>query len=144
MNKILGLIGLSTLMLFANLAKADGSFVGLGVVLQEENKSILIVDVYENSPALRAGIIPGEWITAVDGKSTDNKKLKEVTTWLKGDEGTKVTLTIKDAKREKDRDVVVTRELVTYKCFIEGQVNINFYSYGQPSTGTLSGSIGGV
>ncbi len=126
-----------------SLARADGSFVGLGIVIQSEDKSIQIIDVYENSPASRANILPGEWVDAIDGKSTYKQKLKEVSKALKGELGTTVTLTIKDQKREVSRDLTLTRALVEYTCFIEGNISLNYYGTNGTNTGSFMGNIQG-
>lgn len=142
MSKLLSFSALALSLAFSNTVRADDVFVGIGIVVQSEKKSIQIVDVYENSPASRAGIVAGEWITAVDGKETEGKKLKEVVSWLRGDEGTQVTLTLQTEDRQTSRDLQLTREKIVVKCFMEGNVNLNFYSSGNNS-GQLSGWIDG-
>ena len=138
-NRIL--LTLALIFSFSSTVFADFEFVGLGVVIQSEKKSIQIVDVFENSPASRADIAVGEWITAVDGKETYGKKLKDVTKWLRGDEGTEVLLTIQSGDRKSSRDIQLKREKILVKCFMDGQVNLNYYGYANGS-GTLSGNVG--
>ncbi len=133
---------LALVFAFSQTVFADDVFVGIGIVVQSEKKSIQIVDVFENSPASRANVIPGEWITSVDGKETAGKKLKEVVSWLRGDEGTQVTLTLQSEDRQSSRDLQLTREKIIVKCFMEGNVNLTFYSSGN-NNGSLSGWING-
>jgi hypothetical protein len=142
MSKLLSFSALAFALAFSNTVQADEVFVGIGIVVQSEKKSIQIVDVYENSPASRAGVTPGEWITAVDGKETKGKKLKEVVTWLRGDEGTQVLLTLQTEDRQTSRDLQLTREKIIVKCFMQGQVNLNFYDSGN-NNGSLNGWIDG-
>lgn len=141
--KLLSAIAVSTVFGFSCLAHAlpDESFIGVGIVVEEKDKSIQIVDVLENSPASRNGIMPNEWLTAVDGNQTEGKKLKEVVSWIKGDEGSKVTLYVSNEYRAPSRAVELTREKIVVKCFLSGPVNLTFYSTGDNS-GTLSGWIG--
>jgi len=138
--RMIGILALAVVTVLSSRAFAgDESFVGIGVVIQEEEKSIQIVDVIENSPAARAGVVAGEWLTAVDGKPTQDKKLKEVIKWLKGDLGTKVIVTVQTTQRDSSRDIELTREVVVVKCYMQGQVNLHFY--GNDHTGSIGGFI---
>ncbi|HKQ49984.1 MAG TPA: S41 family peptidase [Phycisphaerae bacterium] len=90
-----------------------GEFVGVGIqITQDIGKHIRVESPLEDSPAYRAGIKPGDMITAVDGKSTLDMSINQAVSEITGEPGTKVTLTVKDAVSEEIRDVVLVREQI--------------------------------
>ncbi len=96
-----------------------GSYVGIGVSVQESNDYIKIISVFEDSPAERAGLEANDYIIAVAGESIEGKALETVIPKIKGAEGTTVNLTIaRDGKGEFDVDVLrehIEMKTVTHK-----------------------------
>lgn len=70
------------------------SFVGLGIDIEFREGSLAIIEIYENSPAFRGGLQPGDRIIEIDGESARKMSLREVLQRLSGAEGTSVTLSI--------------------------------------------------
>lgn len=122
----------------AALAHAGGTetYVGIGITVQSAQKSFQIVDVVQNAPAANAGVVIGDWLTAVDQKSTAKQKLNAVVKMLGGSAGTEVTLTLEDDKTRTPRDVKLVRTEITVPCFLEGNINLNYLG------NELSGFIG--
>ncbi len=89
----------------------EGNFVGLGVELKADGGHLLIVHVIPGSPAQRAGIVDGERIVAVDGRSTLELSTDEAAGMLSGQEGSFVQITILDATKAA-RTLSVRREHV--------------------------------
>lgn len=77
----------------AFINQIDGTLVGVGVYLEEKDGSVVVLSPIKNSPAALAGIEPGDKIIAVNGTSVVGKTMNEVTSQVRGKEGTKVTLT---------------------------------------------------
>ena len=74
-----------------------GKFGGIGVVVEynyEEN-SILVSNVYQNSPAELAGVLEGDYIYAVEGKTIDEVGIDNALNLIRGEKGTSVDLTFK-------------------------------------------------
>ncbi len=71
----------------------EGNFVGLGVELKADGGALLIVHVIPGSPAQRAGIVDGDRIIAVDGRSTSELSTDEAAALLSGEEGSQVRVT---------------------------------------------------
>lgn len=73
-----------------------GNFVGVGIQLglDEVSRRLKVVTPLENSPALEAGIRPGDLIIAVDGETTKNWTTEKAVREITGPEGTEVTLTM--------------------------------------------------
>lgn len=98
-----------------NMEDTQGRFFGIGAKLDvtKDKKFPMIVEPIESSPAWRAKLKPGDAITAVDGKSallTPQQHLDDVIKHIKGEEGTKVRLTIRRGNTSKD--YIFTREQV--------------------------------
>lgn len=81
----------------------DGSYVGIGITITvDKNGDFSILDVANDSPAEKAKIKKGDVIIDIDGKELDGVSLDEVTTMVKGKEGSKLSLTIlRDGKKIK-------------------------------------------
>jgi carboxyl-terminal processing protease len=82
---------------FADL-KTDTSGVLVGVGLQltqdEATKKLTVVAPIEGTPAARAGILPKDTITKIDGKSTKGMDVNQAVQLIRGTEGTNVVLTL--------------------------------------------------
>jgi carboxyl-terminal processing protease len=72
----------------------SGTYVGIGVQLEDEDSEVVVTAPIENSPADRAGIESGDVVVAVNGESVRGEDLSEVVEKVKGPEGTEVELTI--------------------------------------------------
>ncbi len=70
-----------------------GRYYGVGMVIQQQNNKVYVITPYENTPSYRAGIRPGDIISAVDGKSADGWTSDQVAKALKGPKGTHVQVT---------------------------------------------------
>ena len=90
---------------------ASGQFSGVGMTVIERPRGLLVAGVFEDSPAERAGIRPGDLITAVNGKSIAGKSSEVSTALIKGKPGTYVRLTIRRPNGRK-RQVRVRRERI--------------------------------
>lgn len=82
-----------------------GQLVGIGVSVSydEGQQAIHISDVYEGSPAERAGLRRGDYILGADGKTVKDDGYNEVVNAVSGKEGTKVVLTVRYADGETDK-----------------------------------------
>ena len=82
---------------------SKGIYCGIGATVSQNVKTgiISIVKPFENSPAYKAGILPGDILYKVDGKEVTGVDLSEVVSDMKGVEGTSVIITV---YREKERD----------------------------------------
>ena len=89
-----------------------GSYGGVGVELQRQPDGTLrVIAPIDDTPAARAGIKAGDIITAIDGKPFKPDE-GDTSGPLRGDPGSKVTLTIVREDKPKPFDVVLTRETI--------------------------------
>lgn len=74
---------------------ALGNYCGVGIYMTvDSNGNVVVVSTIKETPAEEAGIIAEDIITAVNGTSTADMDVTEVSNMVKGEEGTDVTLTI--------------------------------------------------
>lgn len=90
-----------------------GEFVGVGIqITKPDGLPVRVESPLENTPASRAGVRPGEFITHIDGKSTVDITVMQAVRLITGEPGTTVTLTIKDPISEISHDLVLRREMI--------------------------------
>lgn len=90
-------------------ASSSGEFSGIGVTVTEAKKGLRVAQVFDDTPAEKAKIGPGDLIVAVGGKSLAGVSADAAATKIKGPAGTTVELTVVDGKTGKRRDVEVER-----------------------------------
>ncbi len=86
-----------------------GDFPGLGIYVTLEGGIPTVVTPIEGTPAFKSGILAGDRILRIDGKSVEGLTLIEVTRKLKGPEGTDVKLEILHVGEAVSSEISVTR-----------------------------------
>src|SRR3989454_3533298 len=71
----------------------QGMFGGLGIVVSMKDNFITVVTPMEDTPGARAGILSGDRILKIDGRSTEKMILEDAVRNLRGEPGTDVTIT---------------------------------------------------
>lgn len=89
----------------------EGVFGGVGISITIRDDKLTIVTPIKDTPGERAGLMAGDIITEVDGKSTDGISTDTAVKWMRGEPGTDVTLTIK-REGEEPKKVEITRALI--------------------------------
>jgi carboxyl-terminal processing protease len=102
-------------------SQIEGNFVGLGVELKANEGSLLIVKVIAGSPAERGGIVSGDRIVAVDGRTTQELSTDQAANMLQGKEGTVVQVTA-IAPGGKPRTMNIRREQVEVPSVDDAQI----------------------
>lgn len=72
-----------------------GKFIGVGVEISQRDDEVVIIAPIEDSPAMRAGILPGDIIAKINGKTIRGMKLEEVIKMIKGIPNSKVKITVR-------------------------------------------------
>ncbi len=98
-----------------NEASEGKLFQGIGAELgYDSNKQITVVSPLEGSPAKAAGIRAGDIILAIDGKEiTSSETVYDVVAKIRGESGTKVTLTVLHKGASQSVDIEITRSEIT-------------------------------
>lgn len=90
----------------------SSSFEGIGAEIQEKNGYISVVSPIKNSPAEKAGLLPNDLVTAVDGKSIQGMSSSEAVLLIRGEKGTTVTLSIRRGEGTETFDVKIVRDII--------------------------------
>lgn len=90
----------------------EGEFSGVGLVIAIRDEKLTVVSPIEGSPADRAGVKAGDIILAIDGESTQGMSLDEAVRRMRGEQGTKVTLTLRREGVPEDITVEVVRDII--------------------------------
>ncbi len=86
-----------------------GEFEGIGVGVLEERRGLRVREVFPGAPAGKAGIRPGDVITAVGGESIAGQASELAIAKIKGEPGTSVRLTVLSPDTGRRRELVVDR-----------------------------------
>lgn len=97
------------------LVDTEGKFGGLGIEITIRDTLLTIVSPIEDTPAWTAGLKPGDIIVKIDGKVTKAITITEAVKKLRGEPGTKVTLTVLKEKDKKIEDVTLVRAIIKIK-----------------------------
>jgi carboxyl-terminal processing protease len=89
-----------------------GKFEGIGAELAMRDNLITVVSPLLESPAEKAGLKPGDRITAINGESTENMTLNEAVSKIRGKKGTVVNLKIYREKDKQFHDIAITRDTI--------------------------------
>lgn len=95
--------------------ETKGEFGGVGIEITVENPIIKVVSPIEDTPAFRAGLKPGDYISKIDGTSVIGFSIEEVVKKLRGKPGTKVSLTILRKGEKNPLEKTLMREIIKVK-----------------------------
>src|SRR5438105_10740821 len=112
----------------------DGNYGGLGLTVSIEDGAVKVIAPTEDTPAWRAGVKAGDYITHINGELMYGLTLDEAVSKMRGEPGTSIKLTIVRPGRDKPFDVSMNRERIELhpvKWEIKegiGYLNINTFS----------------
>lgn len=92
-----------------------GQYGGIGSLIRQKGDYVMIGEPYEGFPAQKAGLMAGDVILEVDGKSIKGKNTAEVSKLLKGQANTTVRVLIEREGVKKPFEVTLTREEIKIK-----------------------------
>ncbi|AFY77469.1 MAG: PDZ domain-containing protein [Hydrococcus sp. C42_A2020_068] len=113
-------------------SQTSGEFTGVGLRLAVDKRTsdLIVIEPIKNSPAMKAGIKPGDRILRINGKPTALMSLEEASKELEGEVGSQVNLQV--AQKDKGIvDVSLTRvemevPSVSYNLRQEGQIKVGY------------------
>ena len=105
-----------------------GNYVGIGIYMVKDTNTnqIMVLSPIKNSPAQKAGILPGDYIIAVNGESCTADDFSIISNKIKGEEGSKVKIKIQ--RDGVEQELEITRENIKVNP-VEGEVLENNIGY---------------
>ena len=93
--------------------ETEGEFGGLGIEVSMENGFIKIITPIDDTPAAKAGVMPGDYITHINGESIQGQSLQESVEKLRGLVGTSVEISIARAGEDEVLIKSIKRAVIT-------------------------------
>jgi len=90
----------------------EGEFGGLGLVVVMKDNYVTVVTPMEDTPGFRAGILSGDRIVKIDGKSLEKMSLQDAVKNLRGEPGTQISVTIQRPSSGVEKTFTLTRAVI--------------------------------
>lgn len=90
----------------------EGEYGGLGIEVQMENGVVKVVSPIDDTPADKAGIMGGDYITHIDGKAIQGKTLTEAVKQMRGPVGAPIVVTVIREGEDMPFDIEIIREKI--------------------------------
>ena len=100
----------------ALMESTSGTFSGVGATLTKKDADtgyVTIVNVYEDSPAEKAGLKAGDILEKIDEHEVGDEQLDTVVSWIKGEKGTDVKITV--LRDGEELELTATRDTIEVK-----------------------------
>lgn len=88
----------------------SGTLQGIGAELSVKDGNLVVISPLKNSPAEKAGLLPGDIVYKIEGKLTNEMTLFEAVIKIRGQKGTSVTLTVIRKGVSSPFDVIIVRD----------------------------------
>lgn len=88
------------------------SYGGIGATIRKDSLGVMIMQAYENSPAIRYNLEPGDIIMKIDDQDISKLSVDECSKKMRGNPGTQVKFTIKKGRTGNVEEKIVTRDKV--------------------------------
>ena len=98
---------------FENLQNnTSGQFGGLGIEVTMENGIIKVISPIDDSPALKAGMVEGDYITHINSEPILGKSLSDAVDLMRGEPKTEITITVVREKNDSAFDLKIIRDII--------------------------------
>jgi carboxyl-terminal processing protease len=130
------------------MSNTDGNYGGLGLTVTIEDGAVKVIAPTQGTPADRAGIKAGDYITHLDGRLIYGGTLEDAVEQMRGQPGTSIKLTILRPGRDRPFDVNITRaivDLVAVKWEVKDRVGIiNVVTFNRNTTDLVREAIASI
>lgn len=89
-----------------------GEFGGLGIEVTMENELVKVVSPIEDTPAAKAGVLAGDYISKIDGENVRGISLQQAVEKMRGEVNTPIVLTILREGADKAIDITIIRDVI--------------------------------
>jgi len=95
--------------------QTKGEFGGLGIEVTMENELVKVITPIDDTPAAKAGVLAGDYISAIDGEEVRGLTLNDAVEKMRGLVNTPIELTILREGADKPIKVTVIRDIIKVK-----------------------------
>ena len=102
-----------------------GEFGGLGIEVTMEDELVKVITPIDDTPAARAGVLAGDFISKIDGAEVRGLKLEEAVEKMRGAVNTPIKLTLIRKGADKPIELTIMRDIIAVKAVksrVEGDV----------------------
>ena len=92
-----------------------GEFGGIGIEISIRDDILTVIAPIEDTPASKAGIIAGDKIVKIEGKSTKDMSLNDAVGLMRGKRGTQLVISIMRESFTKSKEFTLTRAIIKVK-----------------------------
>ena len=103
--------------------ETSGEFGGLGIEVSMESGVVKVITPIDDTPASRAGVKAGDYITKINGEQVRGKTLMEAVNLMRGPVGTSIEITIRRKSLKKAKIINITREVIEIKSVVSKLIN---------------------
>lgn len=105
--------------------ETEGKFAGIGVEVDFRSDYVTVIAPIDGSPAARAGVRPGDQITAIDGRPMRSERLDKLVSLMRGPPGSSVRITLRRAGVVDPITVTLMREVIRLTSVVGKRLNGN-------------------
>ncbi len=95
--------------------QTKGEFGGLGIEVTMENGLVKVVSPIDDTPAYKAGVQAGDYISQIDGEQVMGMTLSDAVERMRGPVGTDINITVLREGAKEPLDIDITRDLIKIK-----------------------------
>jgi carboxyl-terminal processing protease len=125
--------------------QTKGEFGGLGIEVTMESGLVKVVSPIDDTPAAKAGIKPGDFITYIDDEAVMGMTLSEAVEKMRGKRGTSVKLTVLRESETEPLELTIVRDVITIKSVrshAEGNIGyVRITSFTENTTDMLRSAV---
>ncbi|MFN5352180.1 MAG: S41 family peptidase [Alphaproteobacteria bacterium] len=92
--------------------QTKGEFGGLGIEVTIKDGLVYVISPIDDTPAFKAGLKSGDYISNLDGKSVFGMTIKDAVSIMRGKPGSKITITVYRKEAGEPFDVTITRDVI--------------------------------
>lgn len=99
----------------------EGRFGGIGVEIGVDDGWLTVLSVFEEGPAARSGLVPGDRFLIIDGRDARDMRIEEAVRRMRGEPGTRVEVRIRREEGGRAIDLSLVREIIRVRA-VEARV----------------------
>jgi len=106
-------------------SQTKGEFGGLGIEVTMENEMVKVITPIDDTPAARAGVLAGDFISEIEGQPVRGLKLEDAVEKMRGAVNTPIKLTVLRQGADKPIEITVVRDIIAVRAVksrVEGDV----------------------